>query len=125
MIDRALRHLPIGAKLLLPPIVGLAMMGLLAAGGWSLISHQRVALVQRVDRAIAMDRAIAEIPASLAHIQRSLYKLSAWSAIGVRGEEMTRTRAQLDNELLVLLDEVSRLVLGDDEVAVRFRDQLT
>ncbi len=122
-IDALLDNLPVSAKVLLAPIVGLTLLGLVAAGAWLVIDQKQADLVIRLSAMRDLHQTIAALPAHLAQIQKALYKLSTWTAIGVTGEEIRRTRTELEEELRAVVDLSRRIDLDTPNLTREFHER--
>jgi diguanylate cyclase (GGDEF)-like protein len=123
-LDALLDNLPVSAKVLLSPIAGLTLLGLVAAGAWLIIDQKQADLVTRLNSMRDLHQTIAALPTHLAQIQKALYKLSAWTAIGVTGEEIRRTRTELEQELQTVVDLSLHIDLEDSKLTREFHDRL-
>jgi diguanylate cyclase (GGDEF)-like protein len=122
-LDALLDNLPVSAKVLLAPIIGLTLLALVAAAAWLVIDQKQADLVIRLNSMRDLHQTIAVLPAHLAQIQKNLYKLATWAAIGVTGEEIRHTRTDLEQELQAVVDLSRRIDLDETELTREFHER--
>ncbi|MEL6962258.1 MAG: hypothetical protein AAFO01_05835 [Pseudomonadota bacterium] len=97
----------ISSKVAVPPVILLALLGLIVLLGWSMADEHQRLLSKSYQEHSTHEEAALRLPHTLARIQRDLYKLTIWAQIDVEGAEVMSTLQGIGNDL----DEVNSMLL--------------